>query len=85
MGYEELRGHVINHGESVLRKPAGINLFYRCGMFGWLEECKKLTLLQQNCKTETTGVKKREPTETIRHDLREQVVNLLSNMILSSA
>jgi len=52
---------------------------------GWLEECKKLTLLQQNCKTETTGAKKREPTETIRHDLREQVVNLLSNMILSSA
>lgn len=36
MGYEELRGYVINNGESILRKPAGINLFYRCGMFGWL-------------------------------------------------
>ena len=82
MGYEELRGHVINYGESVLRKPPGINLVYRLGMFGWLEGCRKLTLHQHRCELETIGANKRELNETIQPDLREQVVNLLSNMIL---
>ena len=81
-GYEELRGHVIHYGESVLGKPSGINLFYRLGMFGWLEECRKLTLLTHESKMETAGVN-REFTEPIGPEIREQVVNLLSNMILS--
>lgn len=83
VGYEELRGHVIGYGESVLGKPSGINLFYRLGMFGWLEECRKLTLLSHEGKMETVGIKNRESTEPIGPDIREQVVNLLSNMILS--
>ncbi len=83
MGYEELRGHVINYGESVLRKPPGINLFYRLGMFGWLEECRKLALLQPDSEMETARGKNQESNEPILPDIREQVVNLLSNMILS--
>ena len=84
VGYEELRGSIINYGESALRKPPGINLFYRLGMFGWLEECGKLALLRHDCEMETTRVRKQEPTEPIGPDIREQVVNLLSNMILST-
>jgi hypothetical protein len=84
VGYEELRGSVINYGESVLRKPPGINLFYRLGMFGWLEECGKLTLLRHDSEMETTRAGKQESTEPILPDIREQVVNLLSNMILST-
>ena len=82
IGYEELRGHVINYGEFVLRKPPGINLVYHLGMFGWLEECGKLTPRQHSCEMGTIGANKRELNETIQPDLREQVVNLLSNMIL---
>ena len=82
-GYEGLRGHVIDYGESVLGKPSGINLFYRLGMFGWLEECRKLTLLSHDSEMETAGAGSRGFTEPIGPDIREQVVNLLSNMILS--
>ena len=85
MGYEELREHVIRYGESVLRKPSGINLVYHRGMIGWLEGGRKLHLLQHQYEMETSGSKKKEMTETIRYDLREQVVNLLSNMILEFA
>lgn len=85
LGYEEFREHVIGYGESVLRKPPGINLVYHRGMFGWLEGCGKINLLQHQGEMKITGDKKPEMAETIRYDLREQVVNLLSNMILAFA
>lgn len=85
MGYEELRDYVINYGESVIRKPPGINLFYRLGMVGWLEECRKLPRLQLSDNTEITGSKTQDLTEMLRSDSQEQVVNLLSNMILAIA
>lgn len=85
MGYEEIRDHVISYGESDIRTPPGINLFYRLGMIGWLEECRKLPRLQFNDKKEVIGDKTPDATEAIRSDSREQVVNLLSNMILTIA
>ena len=85
MGYEELRDYVINHGEAVFRKPPGINLFYRLGMVGWLEECRKLPRLQLSDNTEITESKAQDVTEMVRSESREQVVNLLSNMILAIA
>ncbi|MBL6996415.1 hypothetical protein [Desulfobacula sp.] len=85
IGYEELRDYIIIYGESVIRKPPGINLFYRLGMVGWLEECRKLPRLQYNDNIEMTGTNTQDVAEMVRSNSREQVVNLLSNMILAIA
>jgi hypothetical protein len=83
-GYEELREHVLCHGETGIGKPMGIGVFFRLGMFGWLEECRKLTILLKDRKKVVNGVRQQNVTEIVLSDIRDQVVNLLSNMILGA-
>lgn len=83
MGYEELREYVLKEGNIGLGRPLGLSLFFRKGMAGWLEACRKLTIPHDSHGT--VEPEKSKATETVFLDLRDQVVNLLSTMILSTA